>query len=69
MLLTEAEARKKVCWKTLHSVDGTAQPYGSWCPASLCMAWRWKPQRVRLEADIERGDHPERGFCGLAGKP
>lgn len=33
------------------------------CIASECMVWRWDPDELNSAMD-----HPESGFCGLAGK-
>jgi len=61
MILTEEEARKKLCHKTLGPtvVSGEANYYPAACVASDCMAWR-KIMDMR-DASV---DH---GYCGLAG--
>ena len=63
---TEAEAKLKVCWKTLavapvqrQGIAGTELQsvlLSAQCQGSKCMAWRW-------QEDIEG-----HGFCGLAGQ-
>lgn len=82
--MTEEEAKKKVCHKTLmQTVDdiGDRSPWtdGTRCIASACMAWRreadmWlRPDGTAYATTIEpangRGRWVGSGFCGLAGKP
>jgi hypothetical protein len=72
VMLTEAEARKKICPASFsrpddRAPDGTGiMQGGPWnCYASECMAWRWRdPTNPYSEDRAEHG-----GFCGLAGRP
>lgn len=68
MILTETEARKKLC-----PMSRNAYPMPDvsdtlcYCGASQCMAWRWVPRDVYEDKD---GSHPigePHGYCGMAG--
>jgi hypothetical protein len=75
-MLTEEEARKKICPQMTYCAnesgvvsDGhSAIYYQSNCVASKCMAWRagvFAHQRNLPERDRT----PEVGYCGAFGKP
>lgn len=72
-LLTEQEARKKACHRTLFADiwsnpkenEGEVQTVWTPCIASECMAWRWQPKSG--EGNYYPGHW--KGYCGLAGKP
>jgi len=56
MLVTDKEARKKIC--PLLNVPFQTPAY---CQGSKCMFWRWSNRP---------GEEKEpKGYCGLAGKP
>jgi hypothetical protein len=69
MILMEKQAKRKWCpfTRVIHSAGdvpvaanrfSNGQRSGaSQCIGAACMAWRWV------------GSAPERGFCGLAGRP
>ncbi len=52
----------------IHSFNSDDGEVHTTCLGSACMAWRWyKDNRQEIgECEI---DAPERGYCGLAGKP
>lgn len=56
MLMTEEEAKKKVCCQAM------SRGY-THCVASDCMAWRWGGFGPPSAPPSAR-----RGYCGLAGK-
>lgn len=58
--MTEDEARKKMCHRTL----GTTEQ--AHCIASDCMAWREFKGGMMRDGGFEP---TEGGYCGLAGKP
>ena len=81
-MLTEAEARTKLCPRTF--AIGSAAGSAAGCVASLCMAWRIgvpaKPPRpgetihmangvICIIPGTERPAEPEKGFCGQFGTP
>lgn len=60
MILSEADAKKKLCvdWAISDSLSGL--PF---CRGSLCMAWREVDSRLNARGDdLETGA----GFCGKA---
>lgn len=69
MILMEKQAKRKWCpfTRVIHSAGDVPvaanrfsngqRSNASQCIGSACMAWRWI------------GSAPERGFCGLAGRP
>ena len=77
MLLTEEEAKTKICPQLLHcKTDGTlTEPHPVKCIASDCMMWRGALQRksdgliVAHKLRVDAGDYESVGCCGLAGKP
>lgn len=52
-MLPEGEAKFKYC-PHLTTQDGKLR----FCQCAMCMMWRW-----------ENPEKPERGYCGLAGRP
>jgi hypothetical protein len=62
MLLTEKEAREKIC---PHMVRTSYVK----CVASGCMAWRFVRIEIPLEFQNVENPEPPVGYCGLAGKP
>jgi len=79
MILTEEEAKKKVCKRvpicteveTSGSGDGSQRRFYElmpiMCIASDCMAgWRWSQYEGDNSQTIESTTH---GYCGLGGKP
>lgn len=78
-MFTEEEAKKKMCCNlSLHenAWGKLTVDTGNTCLTSNCMAWRWLPGDYTDEkimgADgmwtYKRAD-PDKGYCGLAGKP
>ncbi len=74
MILTEQEAKQKLCHRTLANTGTYANAYGAcggYCRASKCMAWRWarghspKELAVRATYNPNPVEEPE-GWCGLA---
>ena len=77
MLMTEEEAKGKVCGLSMGS---SAEHYEK-CHASGCAMWRWRA--AKLADDPVSANYPRRGeyipsgnaagkivgFCGLAGQP
>lgn len=70
MMLTEKDAKKKVCHPTLgpggfaHGENGEQN-----CIGSKCMAWRKASLPYAAEASPKPGDpFWLLGYCGLAGK-
>ncbi len=66
MLVTEEEAKTKLCQETFAPfvLDGDSR-HDVWaCQASGCMAWRW--QDVLSIRDGQ--PHGGLGYCGKAGK-
>jgi hypothetical protein len=69
MALTEKQAKRKWCpfTRVIHTAGDVPLPANRFsdgqratatrCIASDCMMWRWT------------GSAPERGYCGLAGRP
>jgi hypothetical protein len=75
MILTEEEAKTKICCGPLTAGASPAWHDGKRCVASRCMAWRWVDQfeATRTGETAQEGAYPtgvlaQRGFCGLAGK-
>lgn len=55
MLLTEEEARKKVCRQELVTIRDTYEAWHLYCIASECMMWRWdEEEREFLGADLPK---------------
>ena len=77
MLLTEEEAKTKICPQLLHcKTDGTlTEPHPVKCIASGCMMWRGALQRksdgliITHKTRVDARDYESVGCCGLAGKP
>ena len=77
MLLTEEEAKTKICPQLLRrKTDGTlTEPHPVKCIASDCMMWRGALQRksdgliVAHKLRVDARDYESVGCCGLAGKP
>ena len=80
MLLTEEEAKTKICPQLLHcKTDGTlTEPHPVKCIASDCMMWRGALRRksdgmvIAHKPSVDRvdaRDYESIGCCGLAGKP
>ena len=81
-MYTEAEAKTKWC---PHAVASHTDPRrgfrkedgGEWpvepnhpCIASMCMAWRWVNKAgYTINIDGVEQAIPQRGHCGLSGKP
>lgn len=67
MLLTEMEARGRLCPNTMNPAlasrdfDATYTPAPRPCVSLGCMAWRWWEPATEL--------YERRGYCGLAGRP
>jgi len=69
MLLTEEEAKTKVCHKTMAAFNEVNGP-GPWkCIASDCMAWCVAYDDWSENAATKEKTFHLRGYCGLAGKP
>ena len=85
MIVTEEEARKKLCKKKEEmQISILTQDSGRYrgeisCDASNCMNWRWWDSATRNvlirvkdgERVVEEGvdSKNRRGYCGLSGKP
>jgi hypothetical protein len=73
MILTEKEARGKLCHATM-TPSPLRREEDLFCPArcfaSECMAWRWAVDPRGEPAMKKEGDeYRETGYCGLAGEP
>lgn len=68
MIVTEEEAKTKVCQETLGGVsswsggDYVHPARSARCAGSACMAWRWKRHDYT-------GAPTSHGYCGKAGRP
>lgn len=57
MIVTEQEATKKLCHKTMGRAPAPEAPAGPYpCVGSRCMAWQWFDDEGRAD---------RRGKCGL----
>ena len=66
MILTEKEARGKICCgPTVLHRDFNFDPK---CIASGCMAWRWLPKNENTPMNND-AEWVLSGYCGLAGEP
>ena len=64
--MMEDQARTK--WCPYARTDLGCNWSNTRCIASDCMAWRWYKDN-RDEIGMCEMDAPERGYCGLSGKP
>jgi hypothetical protein len=78
MMLTEQQAKAKLCHKTLAPVSMSHEfpiQTPANCVGSECMAWRFFEGvgfQARAEAEFRRTGRrltPDEGFCGLVGAP
>lgn len=66
MILTEQEAKTKMCCETGASGAVFGHLSERRCVASACMAWRWYGRQIDDSTFVTNGEH---GYCGKAGKP
>lgn len=66
MILTEKEAREKICCGP-YAIACMMEGANLKCCASECMAWIWIDAGCTPECDDPT--HERHGYCGLAGNP
>jgi hypothetical protein len=71
MITSEAEAKTKLCHKSLPEggASGVSLGRGGKCLGSGCMAWREYFLSYPIEMIHQIPPYEPHGYCGLAGKP
>ena len=78
MIVTEQEAARKICWRTMEAgrvvpgADYQTWPQTAFCQGSECMAWQWAGWRADDGLVHDKLHQPKDivtvhvGYCGAA---